>query len=107
MADDTASKRVSWRARFSIWEEYVADLAMGSLRYIDSVETDSHVYIATERVRPLEGVLRDWGSGGALAGSSVAKGKGKEDWIGWGVRGISVSMRMATYSEALSLTSPL
>ena len=58
-----------------------------SIRYIDSVETDTHVYIATERVRPLEGVLRDWTTGGALAG----KGKGKEDWIGWGVRSISVS----------------
>ena len=45
------------------------------------------MYIATERVRPLEGVLRDWTTGGALAG----KGKGKEDWIGWGVRSISVS----------------
>jgi hypothetical protein len=26
-----------------------------------------------------------------MSGSSAAKGKGKEDWIGWGVRGIAVS----------------
>jgi hypothetical protein len=40
------------------------------------------VYIATERVRPLQGVLRDWMSGGALTGGQ-GKGKGKEDWIGY------------------------
>jgi len=60
-----------------------------SIKYIDSVETDTHIYIATERIRPLEGVLRDWDTGGALAASS--KGKGKEDWIGWGIKSISVS----------------
>ena len=63
-----------------------------SVKYVDSVETDTHIYIATERVRPLEGVLRDWEVGGGLSGSSSAKGKGKEDWIGWGVRSISVSV---------------
>lgn len=62
-----------------------------SVKYIDSVETDTHVYIATERVSPLEGVLRDWESGGSMSSSSSAKGKGKEDWIGWGVRSLSVS----------------
>jgi SCY1-like protein 1 len=49
------------------------------------------VYIATERVRPLEGVLRDWQTGGALGSSGAAKGKGKENWIGWGVKSIAVS----------------
>lgn len=60
------------------------------LKYIDSIETETHVYIATERVRPLEGVLRDWETGGALSGNSAAKGKGREDWVGWGLRAISV-----------------
>lgn len=46
------------------------------------------MYIATERVRPLQGVLRDWDAGGNLSG---AKGKGRENWVGWGVRSISVS----------------
>lgn len=61
------------------------------IKYVDAVETETHVYIATERVRPLEGVLRDWETGGALAGSSASKGKGREDWVGWGVRSVSVS----------------
>ncbi|ORY26676.1 armadillo-type protein [Naematelia encephala] len=58
------------------------------IRYIDSVETETHVYIATERVRPLQGVLRDWETGGAMA---AVKGKGREDWIGWGVRSIATA----------------
>jgi hypothetical protein len=48
---------------------------------VDSIETDTHVYIATERVRPLQSVLRD----------TDLKGKAKEEWIGWGVKSISVS----------------
>lgn len=63
-----------------------------SIKYIDSVETETHIYIATEPVRPLQAVLRDWGTGGALTGSAAAKSKeGKEAWLGWGVRSISVS----------------
>ncbi|CAD6573941.1 MAG: hypothetical protein TREMPRED_000967 [Tremellales sp. Tagirdzhanova-0007] len=72
------------------------------VKYVDSVETDTHIYIATERVRPLEGVLRDWEIGGALSGSSTAKGKGKEDWIGWGVRSLSVAIAFLN-SPPLSL----
>ncbi|KAK8853130.1 hypothetical protein IAR55_003831 [Kwoniella newhampshirensis] len=62
------------------------------LKYIDSVETETHVYIATERVRPLEGVLREWETGGGLAGSGSTKGKGKEEWIGWGMKSISTAL---------------
>lgn len=51
---------------------------------MDSIETDTHVYIATERVRPLQSVLRD----------TDLKGKAKEEWIGWGVKSISVSERI-------------
>ncbi|OXC70667.1 hypothetical protein AYX13_00645 [Cryptococcus neoformans] len=61
------------------------------IRYIDSVETETHIYIATERVRPLEGVLRDWETGGALA-SGASRAKGKENWIGWGVRSVSSAL---------------
>ncbi|OCF77226.1 SCY1 protein kinase [Kwoniella mangroviensis CBS 8886] len=60
------------------------------IKYIDSVETETHIYIATERVRPLGGVLRDWETGGALA--SKGKGKGKEEWIGWGVKSVSTAL---------------
>ncbi|WVR00194.1 hypothetical protein IAU59_007336 [Kwoniella sp. CBS 9459] len=62
------------------------------VKYIDSVETETHIYIAMERVRPLQGVLRDWETGGALAGSGSTKGKGKEEWIGWGVKSISTAL---------------
>lgn len=62
-----------------------------SIKYIDSVETETHIYIATERVRPFEGVLRDWETGGALA-SGAGRAKGKENWIGWGVKSLSVSL---------------
>ena len=75
--------------RVIFYPESIVDLYR--IRYIDSVETETHVYIATERLRPLEGVLRDWANGGALGGGQ-GKGKGKEDWIGWGVRSIAVSL---------------
>ena len=55
--------------------------ADGRIKYVDSIETDTHVYIATERVRPLQSVLRD----------TDLKGKAKEEWIGWGVKSISAS----------------
>ncbi|RXK37790.1 SCY1 protein kinase [Tremella mesenterica] len=61
------------------------------LKYVDSVETDTHVYIATERVRPLEAVFRDWETGGTLTSSSSSKGKAREDWIGWGVKSIATA----------------
>lgn len=67
---------------------YIKELMDLRIKYIDSVETDTHVYIATERVRPLNAVLRDWETGGSLGGS---KGKGRENWVGWGVRSIAVS----------------
>jgi SCY1-like protein 1 len=61
------------------------------LKYVDSVETDTHVYIATERVRPLLEVLRDWDTG-----TYVSKGKGKDkakdEWIAWGVKSLGVSL---------------
>ncbi|GMK54624.1 hypothetical protein CspeluHIS016_0112100 [Cutaneotrichosporon spelunceum] len=63
------------------------------IKYIDSVETETHIYIATEPVRPLQAVLRDWGTGGALTGSATSKGKeSKEAWLGWGVKSISTAL---------------
>lgn len=73
--------------------------AHNSIRYIDSVETETHVYIATERVRPLSSVLRDWSTGGSLSSS---KGKGREDWIGWGIRSVSTALAFLN-SPPLSL----
>ena len=59
------------------------------------METDTHVYIATERVRPLEGTLLD----------STMKGKAKEDWVGWGVRSIAVSLHKQQCAHDLTLVS--
>lgn len=59
------------------------------LKYIDSVETETHVYIATEPVRPLEGVLRDLDTG---TGAAASKSKeSRAAWMGWGLKSISVS----------------
>jgi len=58
--------------------------ADSSIKYVDSIETDTYVYIATERVRPLQSALRD----------TDLKGKAKEEWIGWGVKSISVCDRV-------------
>jgi hypothetical protein len=60
---------------------YLTAGANTRIKYVDSIETDTHVYIATERVRPLQSVLRD----------TDLKGKAKEEWIGWGVKSVSVS----------------
>ena len=65
--------------RSTLWAK-----ADSSIKYVDSIETDTYVYIATERVRPLQSVLRD----------TDLKGKAKEEWIGWGVKSISVSDRV-------------
>ncbi|WVQ84322.1 hypothetical protein IAT38_006474 [Cryptococcus sp. DSM 104549] len=62
------------------------------IKYIDSIETETHIYIATERVKPLEGVLREWNTGGSLAGTGSSKGKGKDEWIGWGVKSVSTAL---------------
>ncbi len=65
---------------------------MGRLKYIDSVETDTHVYIATERVRPLNEVLRDWDTGSFVSkGGGKGKEKAKEEWLAWGVKSLGVS----------------
>lgn len=62
------------------------------IKYVDSVETDTHVYIATEPVRPLQGVLRDWGSGGALASSAAKSKVSKDAWCALGVKSISTAL---------------
>ncbi|KAK4689876.1 SCY1-like protein 1, partial [Tremellales sp. Uapishka_1] len=69
------------------------------VKYIDSVETETHVYIATERVRPLQAVLRDWESGGGLGGKSK---EGRDNWIGWGIKGVSTALSFLN-SPPLSL----
>ena len=51
------------------------------LRFIDAVETDTVIYIMTERVQPL---------GRAMQNLSTKTAKDKEDWLVWGLQRISV-----------------
>ncbi|KAF8909893.1 armadillo-type protein [Mucidula mucida] len=53
------------------------------LKYIDAVESDSTIFIMTERVRPLQAVLDSW----SLKGS-----KEREDWLLWGLHRVSVAL---------------
>jgi SCY1-like protein 1 len=61
------------------------------LKFIDAVESDTVVYIVTERVKPLSTTLPAWSSRDA---------REREDWLLWGLHRISVgffSMIMAIY----------
>lgn len=55
------------------------------LKFMDAVESDSNLYIMTERVRPLPSVLPSWSS---------KSGQEREDWLLWGLHRVSV--RLAT-----------
>lgn len=63
---------------------------MDSLRYVDSIETETHVYIATERVKSLDAVLSDWDSSTILSGPG--KAKAKQEWLAWGIRSIGTAL---------------
>ena len=51
------------------------------LKFMDAVETDTTIYIMTERVRPLQSVLKTWSS---------REPHQREDWLLWGLHRISV-----------------
>jgi len=51
------------------------------LKFMDAVETDSTIYIMTERVRTLPATLQTWQSRPAQE---------REDWLLWGLHRISV-----------------
>ncbi|KAG6857787.1 hypothetical protein H0H87_004203 [Tephrocybe sp. NHM501043] len=53
------------------------------LKFMDAVETDTTIYIMTERVRPLQSVLKTW---------STREAKPREDWLLWGLHRISVAL---------------
>ncbi|KZT04700.1 ARM repeat-containing protein [Laetiporus sulphureus 93-53] len=53
------------------------------LKFMDAVETDSTIYIMTERVRPLSLAISEW------ATKSVQE---REDWLIWGLHRISVAL---------------
>ena len=55
------------------------------LKFIDTVDSDSMVYIMTERVKPL---------GEVLGAPSTLEAKVKEEWNTWGLQRIAVCASM-------------
>ncbi|KAH9485238.1 putative inactive serine/threonine-protein kinase scy1 [Psilocybe cubensis] len=53
------------------------------LKFMDAVESDSSIYIMTERIRPLSSVLPQYSNKSAQE---------KEDWLLWGLHRISVAL---------------
>ncbi|PCH43923.1 ARM repeat-containing protein [Wolfiporia cocos MD-104 SS10] len=61
------------------------------LKFMDAVETDSTIYIMTERVRPLASAISEWSSKGAQQ---------REDWLIWGLHRVSVALAFVNDSCA-------
>ena len=61
------------------------------LRYIDSLETETHVYIATERVRPLSSTLADWSTSSIIPHSSH-RHQARLEWLAWGLKSLSTGL---------------
>lgn len=51
------------------------------LKFMDAVESDTTIYIMTERVRPLPSVLPSW---------SGKSDREREEWLLWGLHRVSV-----------------
>ncbi|KAJ9095595.1 hypothetical protein QFC21_005466 [Naganishia friedmannii] len=62
------------------------------LRYIDSVETETHIYIATERVTPLGAVLQHWEEGKVVKGDLATRKRGQDEWLAWGLKSIATAL---------------
>jgi len=58
------------------------------LKFIDAVETETTIYIVTERIQPLGKALTAWSSKPANA---------REEWLIWGLQRISVSLIIVLY----------
>lgn len=54
------------------------------LKFIDVVETDSTLYIVTERVQPLGAAISSWSNKPVAA---------REEWLVWGLLRIAVRSR--------------
>jgi SCY1-like protein 1 len=55
------------------------------LKFMDGIESDSTIYIMTERVRPLSAVLTQYSN------KAVQE---REDWLLWGLQRISVRINL-------------
>lgn len=56
------------------------------LKFIDSAETATAVYVATERVKPLSAMLEDATGGSSSASSQV-------EWVGWGLSRLANALK--------------
>lgn len=65
------------------------------LKFMDGVETDSTVYIMTERVRPLSAALSEWSS---------KEAQEREDWLIWGLHRVSVRSNSTLVPTELVVT---
>lgn len=59
------------------------------LKFMDAVESDTTIYIMTERIRPLSSALSEW---------SVKGAQEKEDWLIWGLHRVSVRRHASAVS---------
>lgn len=55
------------------------------------METETHIYIATERVTPLGAVLQHWEEGKVVKGDPETRRRGQDEWLAWGLKSIAVS----------------
>lgn len=65
------------------------------LKYIDVIEQGDSIWIMTERVRPLRGVLFSWGDsshGGSDNRKGKEKNKEREEWTIWGLHRIAIAL---------------
>jgi SCY1-like protein 1 len=65
------------------------------LKFMDAVESESSIFIMTERVRPLSNVLPQY---------STKEAQKTEDWLLWGLHRISVSSRHFAKHSCLTMT---
>ncbi|EJD37516.1 ARM repeat-containing protein [Auricularia subglabra TFB-10046 SS5] len=61
------------------------------LKFLDAVETDSNIYIVTERVRPLAKAMSNW---------ATKSDKERQEWLVWGLHRISVALAFINESAA-------
>lgn len=74
------------------------------LKYIDSVETETHIYIATEPVKPLSSILQSWDAGHILTGPG--KERGRSEWLAWGIKSIATALGFINTNQIHALVSP-
>ncbi|KAI0915763.1 hypothetical protein AcV5_003595 [Taiwanofungus camphoratus] len=63
----------------------------GVLKFMDAIETDTTIYIMTERIRPLASAIQEWSGKSSLE---------REAWLTWGLHRVSVALAFVNESCA-------